>query len=136
MFISDLRIAGKCKYYILTVAAYISHTCKRFTLCITVYATQIREIVIVRICPGKPYFHVLIRILSTFRPCFVIRVITIHDINSPVRSSKFSQNIILIDIKASLASVRKVNCTCSRCNTYTFNLAHQTHLIIIYWNFL
>jgi hypothetical protein len=79
------------------------------SVAISIYPTQIRKIIIVRIIPGITDLHIRISFARPERPALIQGIITIHQMDVPVGPPQFRKNIILAYVFAPFASVRQIN---------------------------
>ena len=105
VLIRYMGVAGQGQYNILSMASDIAHAGKSLPVHIAVQSASEGEIIVVRIIPCKADFFIGISILCSCGPCFVQRVIAVHQVDASVRSVKLLQDIILVHIKSSFAAV-------------------------------
>ena len=126
MLIGNLWINSHSQKNILTVAAYIAHTCKRLVITGPVQTTLICKIVIIWEIPCKLNRRICVNYTGTSRPPLIIWIIAVHQINRSVRSAQLLQDIVLIDILSSLTTVSQINSTLCRSHMkgLCFQIAH------------
>ena len=88
IFILQRTVDRKRQCHVLTMTADIAHLLKRFSLCIAVRTSAIREVIIIRIIPLKMDLHVLTCHTNTLRPFLILWIISIHNTNISMWSSQ------------------------------------------------
>ena len=111
MFIRNMGVDSECQRDILTMRADFAHIGERFVIARTVQTALISEIIIIGEIPCKLDIRIRMNNACTSRKTFIQRVIAIHQADASVRSAERMQNIVLIDIFTTFASVSEVNRT-------------------------
>ena len=109
VLVGHVGVDGQRQADILSVAADLPHVLERLALGAAAQSALIGEVIVIGKIPCKADIRTGVHHTGTSRPSRIQRIIAVHQTDAAVGSAQLGQNVILIDVFATLAAVPKID---------------------------